>query len=108
MTERREMSRFSVPILVVLEQGTGRARNLSVTGAYFQTNHCFNKVDDILSFSLFFEESGDDQSWALRCYGKIIRTESLKAGGIGIAVKFLRECSVGNFNSGGSMDHGLQ
>lgn len=108
MPERRQASRFSVPILVILEQGVGRARNLSATGIYFKTSQCFNKADDIMPFGLFFGESGDDQSWVLRCSGKIIRTETLNTGGIGIAVKFLEECRVGNFNSGGPTAHSLQ
>ena len=108
MTERRGAPRFSVPILVVLQQGVGRTRNISSTGMYFKTSQCFNKVEDILPFGLYFEQSKDDQSWKLNCIGKIIRTESLMTGGIGIAVKFLEECSLGNFNSGGSTSHTLQ
>lgn len=91
MTERREAGRFDMPILVFLDEGAGRTRNLSATGVYFETDHCCNQVDDLVSFSFFFDESGNEQSWILRCSGKIIRTESLKAGGIGIAVNILEE-----------------
>lgn len=108
MIEHREAGRFNMPMFVILAQGTGRTRNLSATGVYFETDLCDNKVDDLMTFHLFFNESENDLSWVLRCSGKIIRIEPLKTGGIGIAVNMLEACNMEYLNSGGTMDHVLQ
>jgi len=108
MIEHREAGRFNMPMLVILAQGTtGRTHNLSATGVYFETDLCENKVDDLMTFRLFFDESEKDLSWVLRCSGKVIRTEPLKTGGIGIAVNMLEACNMEHLNSGGT-GHVLQ
>ena len=86
---RRREPRFAADRAVKLEGGEARARNVSASGIYFETNVPLKAGDD-LRFTVLVPR---DQSSALRvrCRARVVRADALEDGfGIGAAIREFR------------------
>jgi hypothetical protein len=82
--ERRRAQRFQVVLLVELTEGTAVTRDLSASGAFFETTRTF-AVGECLCFSIVLEHVAPGHTVRLRCCGRVVRIEPYSHS-IGVAV----------------------
>jgi hypothetical protein len=84
--DRRRAARFRIAIPVELEGGTGTTRDVSLSGAYFETDQSFAPGEEI-SLALLLERVSPGRPIRLECEGRIVRVTRLNSR-IGVAVAF--------------------
>ena len=82
--ERRRAKRQVADLLVELEKGTGKARDISSAGIFFETDQSFSPGESI-EFSVMLAEVAPMPPIRLRCRGHIVRVER-NAGRLGVGV----------------------
>src|SRR6266571_5954491 len=73
---RRHEPRFESNLAVMLEHGTGIARNVSASGIYFETDVPFSRGAD-LKFTVRFAPSEGGRV-KMQCWGRVVRIENFK------------------------------
>jgi hypothetical protein len=80
---KRRAVRTKIEVPVILEDGTGLTRDISVTGIYMKTARPY-MPGDLLKFTLELEYAIPDGPMQFTCVGRVVRVEQLE-GEYGIA-----------------------
>jgi hypothetical protein len=83
-TRREERTVTSLPVRVENKQA-GFTRDMSASGAYFETDLEY-KIGSAIEFAIEFQ-GADGSVTNLACVGRIVRVEPRGAGRVGVAVK---------------------
>ena len=86
--ERRRAERFRITVPVRLEQGTGRTRDISTDGVFFETSQRWLSVGAPVKLALLFRRVRAGRlPVEVECEGHVVRVEELGEQ-IGVAVVF--------------------
>jgi hypothetical protein len=85
-TEGRQAQRYQLELMVELEHGTGRTRDISSSGMFFVTDQSFTPGQSI-RFTLLVEHVDSSHLSRVQCQGVVVRVDS-QNGHLGVAVAF--------------------
>ena len=84
--DRRKNPRSPSSLPVVLENGAGVLRDISLSGAFFWTRGTY-RPEDPISFAIQLETAGKPLMW--KCEGNVVRTEQ-QGPNVGVGVRIIR------------------
>lgn len=100
--DRRRDVRHEVALPVVMEWGGGCTKDMSVSGAYIETNTFDVPVGQKFDFSVTVGQP--ESSWTIRCLGLVIRVEN-QGDRVGVAASIDRFVEISSHMTGREKYH---